>query len=511
MPALAARLSAPVWALVGAVLAAAGVAAEASAGPGGLDLLTGLAWIVAGTAVCARRPAAPAGPLALLVGATWFAGALAAGLVYVHRGPLAHLLLTHPTGRTRSPAISGVIAAAYIDGLVPAVARAEWPTIVLAAATIGGAAIQWARATGVERGGRAVSLAGSLAIFGALALAAVLRLAGADADAAMLRAYELALTATAVALALDVLLGRSARAAATGLVVDLGDDHELQSLRSALARALGDPDLQIAYRTPGDLWVDETGATTELGDGGVRTVVEDDGVPVAAMVHSSSALRDPVLERAVTASVRLAVANARMQADLAARIRDVEASRRRLTEAGDAARRRFGDELRDGPERRLREIGSRLRPMGAADLCAELDGCCADLDRFAQGVHPQALTDAGLRAALDVLGRQAAGRVEVVAPAGRFPPEHEAAAYFVCSEALANVAKYAAGAAARILVQARNGRLEVTVTDDGPGGADPARGTGLRGLADRLDVLGGTLRLTSVPGAGTELHAEVPL
>jgi signal transduction histidine kinase len=450
----------------------------------------------------------------LLTGVTWFAGDLAGSLVYLHRGPLVHLLLSYPSGRTRSRLGLPLIAVAYVDGLVPDLARADWPTIALAVALAAVAVQQRASASGVERGGRTLGVAGAVATGGALAFAAALRLADAGGGTAALYVYDLALALTAVGLAAGLLLGRWARVAAAGLVVDLGSDHELESLRGALARALGDPELAIAYRVPGaDVWVDEAGNVTDLGEG-ARTVVEDDGVPVAALRHDPAALREPELARAVSAGVRLAVANARLQADMAARVRDVEASRRRLAEAADAARRRFGDELRGGPERRLRDVADRLAALadpGVRRIADELTGCRADLERFARGVHPRELTEHGLREALLALARQAPGTVDVDAAATRFARAHEAAAYFVCSEALANVAKYADGAAARVTVRTAGARLLVTVSDAGPGGADPARGSGLRGLGDRLDVLGGTLTVISPPGGGTSLHAELPV
>jgi signal transduction histidine kinase len=251
------------------------------------------------------------------------------------------------------------------------------------------------------------------------------------------------------------------------------------------------------------------------------TVVEDGSLPIAALVHDPAALRDETLARSVEAAVRLALANVRLSADVAARVRDVEASRRRLVEAGDEQRRRLRDELRGGAEEGLAVVASGLEETAVgrkaetaavlADLLAELDAARADLVRFAQGLHPRSLTEGGLRSALVELADQAACPVVLDATARRFPGAQEAAAYFVCSEGLANVAKYADASRAWIDVEAAGSRLIVRVADDGRGGADPTRGSGLRGLADRIEALGGALSVESPPSAGTRLVASLPI
>jgi signal transduction histidine kinase len=307
--------------------------------------------------------------------------------------------------------------------------------------------------------------------------------------------------------------------------VDLAGSQEPQALRDALARTVGDPGLDIAYRVNGK-WVDEAGQPVPLPaekQSGTRvvTLVEDGGTPVAALVHDPAALRDETLARSVAAAVRLAVANVRLQTDVAARVREVSASRRRLLEAGDKQRRRLREQLRGGAEQSLANVSRELAELAAArdgepavaltELVEELNAARADLAQFAQGVHPKALTERGLSAALSELAAQAAVPVVVDAPSRRFPAPQEATAYFVCSEALANVAKYAEASGVSIDVVAADSRLVVRVADDGRGGAHPARGSGLRGLADRVDALGGTLSVSSPLGAGTRLQAELPI
>jgi signal transduction histidine kinase len=144
-------------------------------------------------------------------------------------------------------------------------------------------------------------------------------------------------------------------------------------------------------------------------------------------------------------------------------------------------------------------------------LSAELDDARENLQRFAHGIHPQALTEHGLGTALAELATQSAAPVTLAVTEQRLPSTHEAAVFFVCSEGLANIAKYSGATHVDITVTATDQRVAVRVTDDGCGGADPAQGSGLRGLADRVEALGGMLGVQSPPGAGTRLEAELPI
>jgi signal transduction histidine kinase len=489
------------------------------------DVATGVTLLAAGAVTWTRARDSRTGPLLALTGAAWLAGNLTSALVYAHRGPLVHTLLTYPSGRTRSAPIVAVIAFAYLDGLVPAVARSPWVTIALLATVMGGAAWRWAAAHGPERRARTVPLACSVAVAAPLLLAAVGDLAGAETDVVATWTYEAAIVVTAGALAFDLLSGRSVRAAATGLVVDLAGNQEPRALRDALARAVGDPGLDIAYRV-NDEWVDETGELVpgpaeQASEERIVTVVADSGVPVAALAHDPAALRDETLARSVAAAVRLALANVRLQADIAQRVSEVAASRRRLVEAGDEQRRRLREQLRGGAEQTLVEVSRELAAAAAGreggtaaalvELVDELDAARTDLARFAQGVHPKALTQHGLSVALGELAGQAVVPVALDVPARRFAAPQEAAVFFLCSEALTNVAKYADASSVSIEVMEAGSRLVVCVADDGRGGADPAGGSGLRGLADRVEALGGTLSVSSRRGAGTRLEAELPL
>jgi signal transduction histidine kinase len=203
---------------------------------------------------------------------------------------------------------------------------------------------------------------------------------------------------------------------------------------------------------------------------------------------------------------------------------ELEASRARIVAAGDEERRKLERNLHDGAQQRLVSLSLSLRlaqgrlrddPDDAERLLEgsreELAQALEELRELARGIHPAVLTDRGLEAALEALAARAPLPVEIERPAPDLPPQVEAAAYYVVSEALANVTKYAKASAVEVKVERRNGRAVVEVADDGVGGADPLRGSGLRGLADRVASLSGKLHVESPPGAGTRVRAEIPL
>jgi signal transduction histidine kinase len=214
---------------------------------------------------------------------------------------------------------------------------------------------------------------------------------------------------------------------------------------------------------------------------------------------------------------------ARLDAELRARLEDLRASRARLVEAGDTARRRLERDLHDGAQSRLLAVvlllGHARRRMDDGTEAAstvdraldELKASLAELRELASGIHPAVLTEQGLEPALESLVARASVPVVLDAERGeRLPAAVETAAYFVVSEALANVVKYAQASEARVAVGRVNGLVTIDVVDDGIGGADPAVGSGLSGLADRLAALDGTLSVDSPVGGGTRLHAEIP-
>jgi PAS domain S-box-containing protein len=202
---------------------------------------------------------------------------------------------------------------------------------------------------------------------------------------------------------------------------------------------------------------------------------------------------------------------------------ELRKSRVRLVQAGDEARRKLERNLHDGAQQRLVSLSLALRlaqarlkddPEEADRLLTgaaeELGHALEELRELARGIHPAVLSERGLAAALEALAGRAQLPVEVKVPSERLPPSVEAAAYYVISESLTNVTKYAEASAVEVCVTRRNGRAIVEVADDGVGGADPTRGSGLRGLVDRVEALDGVLHVESAPGVGTRIRAEIP-
>jgi signal transduction histidine kinase len=229
------------------------------------------------------------------------------------------------------------------------------------------------------------------------------------------------------------------------------------------------------------------------------------------------------LVRAVTAAMTLTLENHRLATELRAKVDELSASRSRIVESGDAARRRLERDLHDGAQQRLVSLALSLRilrsrldgdPVALQELesaRAELEGALGELRELARGIHPSVLSDRGLDAALDGLAHRAPLPVELESmPGERLPDRVESAAYFVVAEALTNVAKYAKASHASVNVTREDGVVCVEVTDDGVGGADPMSGSGLRGLLDRVSALGGELEVDSRPGQGTTVRAVIP-
>ncbi|WP_345430056.1 sensor histidine kinase [Actinoallomurus vinaceus] len=299
-------------------------------------------------------------------------------------------------------------------------------------------------------------------------------------------------------------------------------------LRPALATALGDPHLQIAFPTPNG-HVDAGGAPVRLSeplDPARTTVIGDQDHPIAVLIHDVSLRAEPGLLQAVSATARLALENARLQAEVRAQLAEVRASRARIVAAEDRARRRLERDLHDGAQQRLLSVGFALSLLRQslsgrettaettellAEAQAELGAATAELRELARGIHPAVLTIQGLRPALEQLALRGPVPVRLrVAELPRLGPAVEATAYFVVSEALANVIRHSRAGRADVTVGLSAGRLRVRVDDDGIGGAVARPGSGLAGLADRVAALDGEMLLDSPPQKGTVLTVSLP-
>jgi signal transduction histidine kinase len=336
------------------------------------------------------------------------------------------------------------------------------------------------------------------------------------------RARVISLALVPFAFMAGLLRSRVAGAVAVSeLVARLGGMRR-ESLRDALADALGDPSLELAYWVP-DGWVDAEGAPftpPREGSGRACTPVER----VALLVHDASIPQQSQLVQAVVGAASLALENERLAAELRANVKALRASRARIVETADAARRAIERDLHDGAQQQLVALALSLRlarsrierdPQEAARMLDQASGALESamraLRELARGIHPAVLSDHGLGAALEALAQRFPFPIEILAvPDERLPDAIEAAAYFVVAEAVTNVARYAHASHATVAVEREGGELVVEVADDGIGGADPDAGSGLRGLADRVAVLDGRLEVHSPPGRGTTVRATIP-
>jgi signal transduction histidine kinase len=335
--------------------------------------------------------------------------------------------------------------------------------------------------------------------------------------------------AAIVALPLSLLVGllraRLARAAVGDLLLAL-ERTPPAGLRDALAKALDDPTLELRlWVRERETYADEKGREAPLPSADPRrgvTRIDQSGEPLAALVHDPSLLEEPELVQAAGAAARFAIENARLQAELRVQLKRVEESRARVVAAGDEERRRIERDLHDGAQQRLVALALELRgaqryldldpELGRllATTVQELQTAVEELRELAHGIHPAILVEGGLGAALNSLASRSPLPVTVEATTERFAQDVEATAYFVACEALANVTKHANATAARIAAGRENGMLVIEVADDGVGGARIDVGSGLRGLADRIEAHGGRLLIESDAGRGTLLIAEIP-
>lgn len=326
---------------------------------------------------------------------------------------------------------------------------------------------------------------------------------------------------------IGVLHDRLIRSAVGELFLELRADPAPADLRDALARALRDPSLILAYWLPDfGSYADHDGRPVEVPDPDGRRamrLIERDGGRVAALLHDPALEDEPELLTAVTAAAGIALENARLNVELRARVEELRGSRARIVEAGQRERQRLERNLHDGAQHRLVALSLQLSLLeeelaGQRSATAQLERARGEIDtsldelrEIAQGIHPAVVTGHGLAVALEQLVARAPVPVRIsVEIEGRLPEAVEVAAYYLISESLANIGKYAQASSATVEVVRGNGDLHVEVTDDGIGGADTERGSGLRGLADRVEALGGQLRVWSPPGGGTRLRAEIP-
>jgi signal transduction histidine kinase len=530
-----------------------------------LRLLVGWSFVGTGLFAWWRRPANHTGRLMVAAGFSWFATSLSASdndvlftigisLDALFPAICGHLLIAFPSGRLQTRAERWVVGSTYF-----AVSVLQLPSLLfeepgnprnllivhgdqplsdaLDAMQLGVAVIilvfSWALIIRRARAGGPAQRRALIPVLvtGGAAFAVFLVSKLFDAAGHQSDALEWASQALVATIPFGFLVGllrtRLAQGAAVSeLVARLGNapGEAEAELRAALADALGDPTLSIAYWLPHEQrFVDAAGRDVTVPERG-WTEVELQGRRIAAIVHDPALSEERDLVRAAGAAAALALENQRLSAELRARIEDLRASRTRVVQAGDTARRRLERDLHDGAQSRLVALALKLRLARMAvddgseaatlldESSTELQASLDELRELARGLHPVVLTDRGLNAAVRILASRSPVPVDIAhLPDDRLPAPVELAVYFVVAEALTNVAKYAQATAATVSISVVDHRVTVEVADDGAGGADIARGSGVRGLADRVAALDGALDLESPPGAGTCLRVEIPL
>jgi signal transduction histidine kinase len=319
---------------------------------------------------------------------------------------------------------------------------------------------------------------------------------------------------------------RLARSSVGDLFLELRNEPAPGDLRDALARALRDPSMQLAYWLPDyDAYVDLLGRPVQLDnlDGRTTTLIDRSGEHVAALIHDPGLEDEPELLDSVCAAAGIALENGRLHAELRARLEELRGSRARIVEAAQNERQLLERNLHDGAQQRLialslnlsllegRVDGNHEISAGITQARREIAASLTELREIARGLHPAVVSGHGLAVALEQLAARAPVPVELrIEIDERLPEPLELAAYYVVAESLANIAKHAHARTACIEVVREGGELVLEIVDDGVGGADSERGSGLRGLADRVEALGGRLRVWSPSEGGTRVRAEIP-
>jgi signal transduction histidine kinase len=479
--------------------------------------MVGALLMVVGTLVTWRLRQKGAGGLLLLAGLCWYAGAAVPAMVTLHRGPLAHLLITYPSGRTRRPTM---LAAVLVGWILAAMGGGPWPALLLAAVLGATTAMRITEAVARSRHIITPGVVAAAAFIAMLVVDGTNLLAGLDSDVPVAIIYDITVALVAVGLGADLWHAARTDDAVTDLVTGLSASRVTGGgLEAQLSRVLGDPGLRVGYWSAHRAgFVDAGGHDLDAEKGQASTAITDNGRPLAMLVHDAALSHDPGLLEAAVAAVRLTAANAVMRREAQERVTRLAEARRRIVEAADVEGLALSRRLDEGPQERLREVARALDKMertGDPDAATaeavrrELDEAGHELRELAYGVRPQSLRDGGLAMAIPELAAGCPVTTTVTTAVGRLDPAVEAGLYFFCAEGLANVAKHASAHGVRVTVRASGGEVLAEVADDGVGGAD-LRGSGLRGLSDRIKALGGTLEVIAVNPHGVRLLAQVP-
>jgi signal transduction histidine kinase len=532
---------------------------------GALTVWITLPYILAGVIAWSRRPDSGFGPLMIAAGFTMFLSSLGwANTAILHTIGLAfdlvpaivflHVFLAFPSGRLEHRFERVLVGAGYAvafglhtvglafggfgpDNLLEVVLEPgiggtllDVELIALSAFCLIGVGVLAVRRRDTGRPLRRSasllvdSFALGLVMIAALFVAGAFELPGFET---IRRAAYLVVGLAPAAFLIGLLSARLARSALGDLLLEMRAEPAPADLRDALARALRDPSLMLAYWLPEyGSWADVDGREMDVpdtGNGRATTVIDRDGEPVAALLHDASLREEPELLDAVSAAAGISLDNARLHAELAARLDELRGSRVRVIEAGQKERQRLERDLHDGAQQRLVALSLELTllkksldddPEASSRIEHARDEIALSLEELrdiAHGLHPAVVSGHGLDVALESLAARAPVPVRLtVELEDRLPEQLEVAAYYLISESLANIGKHAQASSAAISVERLDGVVVVEIVDDGVGGADTERGSGLRGLADRVEALDGRLRVWTPLGQGTRVRAEIP-
>jgi signal transduction histidine kinase len=527
-----------------------------------------LAYVVGGAVAWARRPESRLGPLMVAAGLVMAISTLSwatAGVPFtlgqaldkVPQVLFLHVFLAFPSGRLSSRAERWTVAASYLVAVLFELARmvvgdygphnllgvAPDPVVyalvrrvqlvLLAGLCLAGIVIllvQRRRAPPLRRW-PALTVDAFIVALGLIVLFYVHAALGglwAPGVRELRWAVSFTLGAAPVAFLAGVLQIRLARGSVADILVGLRAEGPAVELRERLARALDDSTVTLLFWLPKyGSWADENGREAALPgpkDGRATTVIDQDGAPVAALVHDAALLEEPELLEAVIAAAAMALENGRLHTELRARLQELAGSRLRVLEAGQRERKLLERDLHDGAQQRLvalsleltslldragtdRQLRDRLQAV-RTEIAASLE----EIRDVARGLYPAVLAGHGLTVALESLAARSAVPLRLdTRLEQRLPEPIEVAVYYVVCEAMANIGKHAQATSASVLVDRDpDGTVIVEIADDGVGGAAADRGSGLRGLADRVEALGGTVQVRSPAGGGTCVTARFP-
>jgi signal transduction histidine kinase len=513
-----------------------------------------LSYVLCGLAAWWRRPESRFGPLMVVAGFSPFFSrlsdadaevlhAVGEALVLLPLVLFLHVFLAYPSGRLERGPERAIVGTGYAAIIVFDLARAllevagresganaamNLQRAVIVVVALGAFVVLASRRRSSGRplrGSRELLVVSFGLALVALASGLAMKALGAPGTE-VFRVVAFGLVGVApVVLLLGFLRARLARSSLGELFLELRGDPSPADLQDALSRALRDPSLSLLYWLPEfGSYADLEGRAVELEPeyGRAVTLIGRDGVQVAALLHDVALVQEPELLEAVTAAASIALENAQLHVELRARLEELRGSRARVIDAGQKERQRLERNLHDGAQQRLIALSLELSRVEQQEenpvLSARLDEArgelavsLAELRDVARGLHPAVLTGHGLEVALESIAAHSPVSVELtVEIEGRLHERIEVAAYYVVSESLANIAKHAQATTAKVDVVQTNGHLLVEIVDDGVGGADTEGGSGLRGLADRVEALDGRLRVWTPHGGGTRIKAEIP-